>query len=118
NAQSTRFTLRLERPSELALRIRQPAWCAESTIAVNGRSATYRTPGRYIELRREWRDGDRIEMSLPMHLRLEPLPGAPEYAAVLYGPIVLAGRLGTEGLSAGADIIVNERQSGEMLHIP
>lgn len=53
-----------------------------------------------------------------MQLRLEALPGAPEYAAVMYGPIVLAGRLGTEGLTPGADIIVNERESGEMLHIP
>ena len=36
----------------------------------------------------------------------------------MYGPIVLAGRLGTQGLSRGADLIVNERQSGEMLNIP
>jgi hypothetical protein len=36
----------------------------------------------------------------------------------MYGPIVLAGRFGTEGLSSGADIIVNERTSGEMLNIP
>jgi DUF1680 family protein len=118
HAQSTQLTLRLERPMTFALRIRQPGWCAESVVAVNGRAQTHRTPGRYIELRREWRDGDRIEVSLPMSLRLEPLPSAPELVAVLYGPIVLAGRLGTEGLSPGADIIVNERQSGEMLHMP
>lgn len=118
NAPSTQLTLRLERPTRLALRIRQPGWCADSTIAINGRTQTFRTPGRYIELHREWRDGDRIDMSLPMQLKLTPLPHAPELAAVLYGPIVLAGRLGTAGLTPGADIIVNERQSGEMLHIP
>jgi peptidase E len=36
----------------------------------------------------------------------------------MHGPIVLAGRLGTEGLSAGADLIVNERESGKMLDMP
>jgi len=36
----------------------------------------------------------------------------------MHGPLVLAGRLGTEGLSPGADLIVNERTSGTMLNIP
>ena len=33
-----------------------------------------------------------------MSLRLEPVPGDPSKAAVLYGPVVLAGQLGTEGM--------------------
>ena len=115
---TTQLTLRLERPTTFTLNIRQPSWCAESRIAINGRGDTHRNPGRYLELRREWRDGDRIEMTLPMQLRLEPLPSHPEFAAVLYGPIVLAGRLGTEGVRPAAQIIKNERESGEMLHIP
>jgi DUF1680 family protein len=116
---STQLTLHLERPTTLALRVRQPGWCPASTVAINGAPVrTYRTPGRYIELQREWRDGDRIDISMPMRLRLEPLPSAAEFVAVLYGPIVLAGRLGTEGLTPGADIIVNERTSGDMLNLP
>jgi hypothetical protein len=35
-----------------------------------------------------------------MELRLDRLPDDPKIAAILYGPIVLAGRLGTEGLAA------------------
>jgi hypothetical protein len=31
---------------------------------------------------------------------------------------VLAGRFGTEGITPGADVIVNERRSGEMLNRP
>ena len=45
-------------------------------------------------LRREWRDGDKIEVSLPMQLRSEPLPGDPTLRAALYGPLVLAADLG------------------------
>ena len=116
---TTQLTLRLARPSQFIVRLRQPSWCAQARVAINGANRTsYGTPGAYIELRREWRDGDRIDVELPMRLHFEPLPRSPDVAALMYGPIVLAGQLGTEGLSPGADIIVNERQSGEMLHAP
>jgi uncharacterized protein len=36
---------------------------------------------------------------LPMSLRIERMPDNPRQQAVLYGPVVLAGDLGTEGLS-------------------
>ena len=50
-----------------------------------------------------------------MTLRAEPLPGTTDIVAFVYGPIVLAGRLGREGLAPGNQIIVNERESGSML---
>lgn len=118
HAPSTSLTLRLERPQTFTLRIRQPGWCDSATLLINGQRQTHRTPGQYVSVRRRWRDGDRVELQLPMQLRFESLPSAPEYAAVMYGPIVLAGRLGTEGLSPGSQIIKNERESGEMLHLP
>ena len=36
----------------------------------------------------------------------------------MYGPIVLAGKLGRQGITPGADIIVNERTYGDMLNEP
>ena len=50
--------------------------------------------------------------------RAEPLPGAPDVVAFAYGPVVLAGRLGTEGVTPAAQIIKNERESGSMLNAP
>jgi hypothetical protein len=49
---------------------------------------------------RKWKEGDRIEARFPMSLRLEALPNDPSMAAILYGPIVLAGVLGRRNLSA------------------
>jgi DUF1680 family protein len=123
-AQSTRFpdadTTRLEftnaKPAGIKLNIRQPAWCAAMTLTVNGKRKTVsRRPGSYYTLERTFRSGDVVEVRLPMALKAEPLPNAPDYAALMYGPIVLAGRFGTEGLGAGAQLIVNERESGNML---
>jgi len=50
-------------------------------------------------LDRTWRNGDTVAIKLPMSLHLHPMPDDPTLAAVMYGPLVLAGRLGTEGLT-------------------
>ena len=113
----TLLRLNVRRPSKLTLNVRHPSWCRAVTILVNGRRyATSRRPGGYVALSRVWRDGDTVEVHLPMTLRAEPLPGNPDVVAFLYGPVVLAGRLGREGLTPGADIIVNERTYGDVLN--
>jgi DUF1680 family protein len=38
-------------------------------------------------------------MALPMHLRVEAMPDDPRMQAFLYGPVVLAGDLGSNGLT-------------------
>jgi DUF1680 family protein len=129
-AQTTRFpdadTTRLEfqtaKPQPLKLAIRHPGWCAAMTVTVNGkRKVVSRRPGSYFSLNRTFTSGDVVEVRLPMSLRLAPLPHARgdssmEWAALTYGPIALAGRLGTAGLTPGSQLIVNERESGSMLN--
>ena len=95
------FTIHVARPTRFALRIRIPQWAGEAgSVALNGRSLEeFATPGSYFVLTRSWKDGDRVEVSLPMSLRLEPTPDDPSLQAVMYGPLVLIGRLGTAGLT-------------------
>lgn len=115
--EATRFQFSIKKPAKFALKIRHPSWCKRVTIRVNDRPAqTSSGSGAYVALERMWRDGDRVEVELPMHLRTEPLPGRAELIAFLRGPIVLAGRLGNKGLTPGADIIVNERTTGDVLN--
>lgn len=84
------------KPVELALHIRVPAWIAKGGfVKVNGQKlAEYASPSSYLTVRRVWKSGDRVEITLPMELRLERLPDRRGVAAFLYGPIVLAGELG------------------------
>lgn len=77
-------------PRKLALRV--PGWCAAPLCRVNGRAAGAREGG-YLILT-GLRAGDRIELSLPMPLRVEAMPDAPDLVAFLSGPLVLAGNLG------------------------
>jgi uncharacterized protein len=48
-------------------------------------------PGGWIAIRRRWRTGDRLEVTLPMQLAFEPTPDRPGIQAVTYGPVVLSG---------------------------
>ena len=93
---STTLTIACKEPVELALCIRHPYWIKEGFgITVNGRPVSAAsTPSSYAVVRRTWKDGDRIDVKLPMSLRLESMPDNPNRVAVLYGPIVLAGDLG------------------------
>ncbi len=85
-------------PLEFALR--RPAWCAAPTLRVNGEPADPRGgEDGYLRLRRAWREGDCIELGLPMRPRLEPAPDDPSVVALMHGPLVLAADLGPSGTS-------------------
>jgi DUF1680 family protein len=99
--EGTALVFHSERPIDMALNIRIPGWVTSGgTIKLNGTSLpAFSGPGSYLTLTRTWKEGDRVEVRLPMSLRIETLPGDDTQQAVMYGPLVLAGRLGTEGLT-------------------
>lgn len=93
---TTRLTFVCEKPVQLALRIRHPYW-AEKGIEVKLNDQPLPVDAErpsFVEIRREWRNGDRVEVRIPMSLRLETMPDNPKRAAIMYGPLVLAGELG------------------------
>jgi uncharacterized protein len=96
----TRLKLRLREPRRFALRLRVPGWARSGSARVNGRAYPGPVVSGYLVLDRSWNDGDRVEWTLPMTLHAEPMPDDPTLAAVMWGPLVLAGRLGREGLTA------------------
>jgi uncharacterized protein len=93
------LTFQAKSPVRLAVKVRWPAWAEKISIRVNGRKQKISgTPESYVSIDREWRAGDRLDVELPMRLHLEPLPDTTNTVAVLYGPLVLAGELGTNGM--------------------
>jgi DUF1680 family protein len=59
---------------------------------VNGRTAPKLTPqpGTWLTIDREWLNGDRIELTLDMPLRLVPLDAQhPNLVALMHGPLTL-----------------------------
>jgi DUF1680 family protein len=123
--ESAKITLTLPSPKELTLALRRPYWVGDGfAVKVNGEpvpedrgqttedrgrkavsslnpKSAIRNPqfppcGSYVELKRTWKTGDTVELTLPKTLRLEPLPDNPRRVAILWGPLVLAGDLGPE----------------------
>ncbi|KQS50915.1 MULTISPECIES: glycoside hydrolase family 127 protein [unclassified Sphingomonas] len=103
-----------KRPTSATLKLRHPHWSDTAVVLVNGvETARSTMPGSYVDVARTWRDGDRIELQLTMEVAVQRAPAAPDIVAFTYGPLVLAGALGREGLAPGSDIIVSERKYGE-----
>ena len=61
-----RLTLDLDAPARFALKLRIPEWARGWSATVNGERATGAPRLGYLDLSREWRAGDIVELSLPM----------------------------------------------------
>jgi uncharacterized protein len=86
----------------MTVRVRIPAWVAGASVArVNGhRVGSAAAPGSWLAVRQRWRAGDRLEVTLPMCLELNPTPDDPAVQAVTYGPVVLNGAYGSRQVTA------------------
>ena len=117
------LTLRVAAPKSFTLALRRPYWAGdgfearvngeivtagavaadatEETRRVRRQYGTADSASTFVELTRVWKSGDRVELTFPKTLRLEPLPDNPRRAAILWGPLVLAGDLGPEAERGG-----------------
>jgi len=65
------ITIEPESEPEFSLMLRVPGWCDGADISVNGQKiASDVQPGRYFELKRSWRKGDKVELSIPMRVQM------------------------------------------------
>jgi uncharacterized protein len=98
---STSLVVGVDQPLHLSLRLRIPGWLESgASVKLNGKALEISASSAgYLTLSRTWNTGDRIEMELPMRLRMEAMPDDAKLQAVLYGPLVLAGDLGSDGLT-------------------
>ena len=85
------FEVQNSKSCEFSVNFRIPAWATGATISVNGRRVEEPpTPGTFATIRRTWKSGDRVEVDLPLVMRLEPLdPQHLQTVGLLSGPLVL-----------------------------
>ena len=115
----------LAQPTTLTVAVRYPGWAASGglQLRVNGEpvaAAAQTAPGQYAEVRREWRQGDVLTVEIPLQIRTEPLPDTDGFVAVFYGPVLLAGDLGRDGLK-DEDFLsqtLNERKELSAAQVP
>ena len=99
--EGTTLVIHTDNPTEMAVRVRVPYWATSGgKLKINGTPLpVFASPSSYLEVNRVWKEGDRLEMELPMSLHVETIPDDPSLQAAMYGPLVLAGRLGSQNLT-------------------
>ena len=85
------FTVTSSQPTELTMHFRIPAWAQGAEVYVNGtRQRGLAEPRQFASIKREWKTGDRIELGLPLRMRLETIDAKhTDTVALLRGPLVL-----------------------------
>lgn len=87
-----RFTVASASGGGIPLRLRIPGWSTDASLTVNGETVAVSAPGTYTALDREWHEGDVIELTLPMPVRVLRAHRLAEEAtnqvAVRRGPVV------------------------------
>jgi uncharacterized protein len=91
--QGTTITVLAKSPTQLAIKVRIPYWAQSGSVKINGTVIpAFSNPSSYLTLNRIWNPGDKIELSLPMGLHTHGMPDDETIQAMMYGPVVLAGR--------------------------
>ncbi|WP_394353111.1 hypothetical protein [Mucilaginibacter humi] len=107
------------KPENMDVFIRIPAWSKEGMLTVNGEQIQVK-PGGYAAIHRLWKTGDVVKLELDMRGRLAYVGAAPQYIAIMRGPVVLARdlRLGGPAVDAsitpvtGKDSFINPEPAG------
>jgi DUF1680 family protein len=89
-SETVTFTLKLAAPARFALRFRVPGWATSFATSVNGQGEEAKAaPGTWASIEREWKDGDKIVLQLPLTFRYEAVDKQhPDRVAVVRGPAV------------------------------
>lgn len=95
--QDVKTIIRLEKSEKFSLYIRNPFWSKNTLIKVNGVKVNVNEG--YIEISRNWQDGDTVEIQLDMRTRpLYPIPYGHDILMnkVIYSPFYLVSRYDEE----------------------
>lgn len=112
----TSLTVKTGKASDFDLKIRYPQWVKDSDlkVSVNGKpQAVVKGADGYVSINRKWKNGDKIVVDMPMHLRVEQLPDKSNYYAFFYGPIVLAAKTNTENMDG---LFADDSRGGHIAH--
>ena len=77
------------------LYLRIPRWCTGASVTVNGEPVPCAAkPLTYVVLEREWKDGDRVNLRLPMEVRVQKWEKNQNAVSVSYGVLTFSLKIG------------------------
>ncbi len=89
------FRVSPDGPVSFPLFLRIPGWCRSVEVQLNGREvAPEGVPGNWLELNREWKQGDTVRLNFPMELRVRDWKASKDSVSVSRGPLTYSLRIG------------------------
>lgn len=92
------------------LKVRKPSWCENFTVKGVGFDADSYEENGFVCMKRKWKKGDLVKISMPMHAYIKPMINVPQYVAIMYGPILLGMKTGTEDMRS---LIADDSRFGQ-----
>ena len=92
------------------LKVRKPSWCENFTVTGVGFDADSYEENGFVCMKRKWKKGDQVKISMPMHAYIKPMINVPQYVAIMYGPILLGMKTGTEDMRS---LIADDSRFGQ-----
>ena len=111
-AETSRITM-TQGKGKFPLLVRYPGWVkpGQFEVKVNGQKVDIISgPSSYVTIDRQWKKGDVIDITFPMHNSIKYLPNVPQYIALMHGPVLLAAKTGTEDL---AHLVADDSRFGQ-----
>lgn len=89
--ESLRFEIGTQgKPVNFPFYLRIPAWAKQAKVTVNGTSQKIEAGAKYILINRTWKDGDKVELSLPMSIDLKTWTANKNSVSIQRGPLTYA----------------------------
>ena len=96
------FALAMPEPAAFPLYLRVPGWCEKPRVSVNGQAVSVEArPRSYIVISREWSDGDRVALELPMEVTLTRWTENLDSVSVNRGPLTYSLKIGEKYVREG-----------------
>lgn len=92
------------------LKVRKPSWCENFTVKGVGFDADSYEENGFVCMKRKWKKGDQVKISMPMHAYIKPMINVPQYVAIMYGPILLGMKTGTDDMRS---LIADDSRFGQ-----
>ena len=92
------------------LKVRKPSWCDDFTVKGVGFDADSYEENGFVCIKRKWKKGDQVKISMPMHAYIKPMVNVPQYVAIMYGPIMLGMKTGNEDMRS---LIADDSRFGQ-----
>jgi len=91
------FTFAAAKPVRFPLYLRIPRWCAAPTLTLNGKAMEAKAePLAFLAIEREWRDGDKVQLTLSMRLSVRVWAKHGNAVSIDRGPLTFSLKIGEE----------------------